>query len=46
MKLNFQNNWLDTTNLTDELCTRGKDKIIHTLNNIGLNLLIHVSTSN
>ena len=37
IKINFQNNRLNTTNLTGELCKIGKDKIIHIVENIVLN---------
>ena len=46
MKLNFQNNKLDITNLIDELCKIGKNKIIHTIENIFLNWFIHECASN
>ena len=34
IKLNFQNNRFNTTNLTGKLCKIGKDKIIHTVEKI------------
>ena len=37
IKLNFQNNRLNTANLTGELCKIGKDKITCTVENIVLN---------
>ena len=37
IKLNFQNNWLNITNLASELCKIEKDKIIRTIENIFLN---------
>ena len=37
IKLNFQNNRLNTMNFTGELCKTGKDKIIHIVENIVLN---------
>ena len=42
---NFQNNRLNTTNLTGELCKIGKNKIDFKVENI-LNWLIHLSRSN
>ena len=36
-KLNIQNNRLNTTNLIGKLYKIGKDKIIHTVENITLN---------
>ena len=37
IKFNFQNNRLNTTNLTGELCKIRKDKIICTIENIIIN---------
>lgn len=46
IKLNFQNNRLNNTNLTGELCKIGNDKIIRTVENIVLNSLIRINISN
>ena len=45
IKLNFQNNMLNSTNLTSKLFKIGKDKIIQTVENVILNWLIHISRS-
>ena len=46
IKLSFQNNRLNTTNLPGELCKIGKDKINCIIKNIVLNWLICVNISN
>ena len=46
-KLNFKDNWFDTTNLTGKLCkNRKRENYLYSRKLVFLDLLIHVSISN